>query len=396
MDNNPPWKKVVLLLGRLTGGGAERVASLLERHLSEKLSVRVVILDEATENDYPTKRPPVSLGGKRRNPVLRMFQHVSLLKRYVQQNDITHVVSFMEYPNLLNILARNKQTCRIVSVRSFMSEKWNRKKGAFWRASFRLLYPRADALVAPTCLIETDMAQNFLVPRRICHVIYNPYDIAEIKEAAEDAIAPEFAEWFGPLTVVTVGRMEYPKGYDGLLRAFSLVVASVPEARLVLIGDGMLREKLKGLSVALGVERSVLFMGFQKNPHKYTARSAVYVLSSRYEGFPNMLVEAMVCKTAVIASDCRSGPREILAPDTAPETQSEGLSFTSFGVLAPVMRKECYSAETPFSAEESAWASGIEYLLKNAERREALAANGRERALDFSIEKIIFEWEKLL
>jgi glycosyltransferase involved in cell wall biosynthesis len=149
------------------------------------------------------------------------------------------------------------------------------------------------------------------IPIQKVHVIYNPVVSPELYEKAD---APLEHPWFRsnqPPVILGVGRHRPQKGFDTLLRAFARVRQETP-ARLVILGEGPERPNLERLASELGVAADVDMPGFDPNPFRYMRRAGVFVLSSRYEGLPNVLIQALACGCPVVSTDCPSGPSEIL------------------------------------------------------------------------------------
>jgi glycosyltransferase involved in cell wall biosynthesis len=179
------------------------------------------------------------------------------------------------------------------------------------RLGYRFLYPSADAVVAPSRGVAGSLLQLSPIPIQKVHVIYNPVVSPELYEKAD---APVEHPWFQPHqppVVLAAGRLVALKGYDTLLRAFARVRQETP-ARLVILGEGPERPNLERLAAELGVAADVDMPGFDPNPFRYMKRAGVFVLSSRYEGLPNVLIQALACGCPVVSTDCPSGPSEIL------------------------------------------------------------------------------------
>lgn len=193
------------------------------------------------------------------------------------------------------------------------------RRGAWkrWRA-YRLIrktYRPAAAVVGNSSGVVEDIAAIAGLPAERMHLIRNPVvtpDLAVL--AAQPVDHPWLAAGAVPL-VVGLGGLRRQKGFDTLLRAFALVRAERP-CRLLILGDGHLRGDLERLAAELGVAADVALPGFDANPYRYLARAALFVLASRWEGSPNALTEALALGTPVVATDCPSGPREILAGGT--------------------------------------------------------------------------------
>jgi glycosyltransferase involved in cell wall biosynthesis len=143
-------------------------------------------------------------------------------------------------------------------------------------------------------------------------VIHNPVFDADVETLMRAAAAHPWFERKGPPIVLAAGRLHRQKGFDILLEAFAIARAQV-DCRLVILGEGQERVSLLAAAERLGLAYDIDMPGFAENPFPLMARAGTFVLSSRWEGFPNALVEAMACGAPVIATDCPSGPREILS-----------------------------------------------------------------------------------
>jgi glycosyltransferase involved in cell wall biosynthesis len=155
------------------------------------------------------------------------------------------------------------------------------------------------------------MQKYYALPSSHIRTIYNPIDIADIRNSAK--VAPSHPWLQGQYQVFTaVGRLTPVKDYENLLRAFSIVYRQHPMARLVILGAGPSLESLLELASELDIDAVVDFVGFQSNPYSWVMRSDVYVLSSRSEGLPNALIQALACGVKVVSTDCEHGPSEIL------------------------------------------------------------------------------------
>jgi glycosyltransferase involved in cell wall biosynthesis len=177
--------------------------------------------------------------------------------------------------------------------------------------AMRWLYPRADAVVAVSKGVAQDLLNLMPQLKPKLTVIYNPVIDAAFYAKAD---APVEHPWFQPHqppVVLAAGRLVALKGYDTLLRAFARVRQQMP-ARLVILGEGSERPNLERLAAELGVAADVDMPGFDPNPFRYMKRAGVFVLSSRYEGLPNVLIQALACGCPVVSTDCPSGPSEIL------------------------------------------------------------------------------------
>jgi glycosyltransferase involved in cell wall biosynthesis len=175
----------------------------------------------------------------------------------------------------------------------------------------RRLYPKADRIVAVSQGVADDLISLLNLPHEKVTVIYNPIFTPELfEQAKQPANHPWFEQNRLPV-ILAVGRLTRQKDYPILFRAFSLV-RQVRPAKLLILGEGEERANLERLAIELGIQNDVSMPGFVDNPFAFMAKASVFVLSSAWEGFGNVLVEALACGCPVVATDCRSGPREIL------------------------------------------------------------------------------------
>jgi len=173
------------------------------------------------------------------------------------------------------------------------------------------LYPKADRIVAVSQGVADDLIAILNLPPEKVTVIYNPIVTPELFERAQKPINHLWFERNRAPVILAVGRLTKQKDYPTLFRAFSLV-QQVRPAKLLILGEGEERANLERLAIELGIQNDVSMPGFVDNPFAFMAKASVFVLSSAWEGLPTVLVEALACGCPVIATDCRSGPREIL------------------------------------------------------------------------------------
>ncbi len=285
------------------------------------------------------------------------------------------VVSSITLSNIIAILAKlffDRHLKVVVNVHDVTSRilqhsKLERYERFLLRWLVRLLYPRADVIVAVAQGIKRDLIENFGLPAEKIVVIYNPIDVQNVcVQAAEPVLHPWFDERREPL-LIAVGRLVKLKGFDILIRAVAQLSMKV---NLVIIGEGEERSALENLIVELGLTDRVALLGFQENPWKYMARADLFVLSSLTEGLPNVIGEAMALGLPVLATDCSPSVREYL---------DEGRA----GLLVP-------------SGDPKALAHGIEQLLLDRQLRQELAHRGRERIAQFDLSVAVQTYESLL
>jgi glycosyltransferase involved in cell wall biosynthesis len=232
----------------------------------------------------------------------------------------------------------------------------------------RRLYPKADRIVAISQGVANDLISLLNLLHEKVTVIYNPVVTPELFEQAKQPVSHPWFEQNQLPVILAVGRLTRQKDFPTLFRAFSLV-RQVRPAKLLILGEGEERANLERLAIELGIQNDVSMPGFFDNPFAFMAKAYVFVLSSAWEGFGNVLVEALACGCPVVATDCRSGPREILGN-------------SRYGRLVPV-------------GDHEALAKAILETLDNpdfpADRQTRL-----QRAMEFSVDAAVDKYLKVL
>jgi len=253
----------------------------------------------------------VDLGAKR---VLFSLSH---LIRYLRDVQPSAMLSAMDHANLVAILAwrwARVPTRLVVSVHNTMSIAT--QHAPHFRARLipllaRWLYPQAHRVVAVSHGVAADISRFYKLPTEQMEVIYNPVVTPELIARSWEVVEHPWLAAGEPPVVLGVGRLTAQKDFITLIRAFALMRPHY-EARLIILGEGEDRPILEQLIGELGLQGWVDLPGFVENPYAWMRRAAVFVLSSRWEGLPTVLIEAMACGTPVVATDCPSGPREVL------------------------------------------------------------------------------------
>lgn len=244
------------------------------------------------------------------------WQQASRLRRYLRARAPAALLAAGHRANVLAARRAGSSTRVVLSVHNAITpgiarlapmRRWSRLH--IWRR----WYPRADAVVCVSQGVAADVERLIPRCRERLHCIHNPI----LSAPAEPSLGlhPWLEDRSRPV-ILAAGRLTAQKGFDTLIRAFARIQRRHAEPRLVILGEGPDRNALLGLANQLGIASRVALPGFVPNPRAQMAAAAVFVLASRWEGFGNVLVEAMAAGTPVVATDCPSGPREILADGT--------------------------------------------------------------------------------
>lgn len=304
---------IALFLPSVRGGGAQRVVVNLAQGMSERgLAVDLVLT--AAEGVFLDQLPPaVRLVDLRAR---RLLRSIGPLAGYLRRERPRVLVSSMSHANLVALWAARlagQGTPVMVTEHNTMSRSAGESPLArrLWPPLLRTFYPWAASVVAVSRGAADDFALTSGFPRDQVEVVYNPVITPEIMALVRPA--PDHP-WFAPgelPVIVAVGRLTAQKDFPTLLRAFAQVRPRWG-ARLLILGEGEDRSALEALATELGVADAVAFPGFRENAMAYMAGSALFVLSSAWEGLPTVLIEALAAGTQVVSTDCPSGPREIL------------------------------------------------------------------------------------
>ena len=182
-----------------------------------------------------------------------------------------------------------------------------------WRWMYRRFFRNHDVVICQSRAMLDDIVTNYAFPRERTVLIHNPVDVEQIRQLTTKTSPddyPQFQKNSDCVQLIAAGRLAYEKGFDLLIEALALL--NSPQVRLTILGEGPLRTCLEKLTQVRGVEKRVRFADFQENPFSWFARADAFVLSSRFEGFPNVVLEALVCGTPVVATPAKGGTREIL------------------------------------------------------------------------------------
>ena len=359
--------RLALFMPSFRGGGAERVMVTLAEGFAAR-GVAIDVLVAQREGPFaPAASDRIRVVDLR---AVRVAASIVPLARYLRREAPPAMLSALPHANVAAILARGlsaRRTTRLVvsehATASLVAANAVLRRARLLPFFMRRLYPRADAVVAVSDGVAEDLARYLGLDRARIRRIYNPIVMPASGARAERVPHPWF-EPGQPPVLLAAGRLTAQKDFETLVRAFALL-RGARAARLMVLGQGEQRPQLLALAEQLGVQADIALPGFVADLKSYLERAAVFILSSRWEGFGNVLVEAMACAVPVVSTDCPSGPREIL----------EG---GRHGLLVPV-------------ADPPALAHAIESQLDHP-MRDSVAA----RARDFAVEIALDAYQEVL
>jgi len=245
-------------------------------------------------------------------------------------------------------------------------------------------------------------------PERVVY-IPNAYDIHEILHKSQQPVQYPLRDFLDNIEyIINVGRLTKAKGQWYLLRIFSNLKRYIPNLKLLILGDGELKQKLVNLSENLGMKTfvwdrdifssnfDVYFLGYQENPFNIISKGRLFVLTSLWEGLPNVLIEALACQIPIISTDCKSGPRDILAPNLDEDVKIKQPYFADYGILMPEFSNNYKEHLEPLDEVERMWVETIKFVLMNPHILSKYKNKSLQRAYDFDIGKVHEMWENFI
>ena len=361
--------RLVVYQSRMHGGGAQRVTLVMLNNLDRKRFDPILVLRRRGGDLEPYVPPDVPVYYLDSRVRSAWFRLARLLRKL--SPDVTLSMSTMG--NLTACLAHfagRIDSPLLVAEHNTLSQAWGSSKLQLSWVSFQksLLYRRAQHVIAVSRGVADDLAARTRISDGKIRVIYNPV-IARgfYQRASAEVDHPWFHD--GSRIILAASRLVPQKDLPVLLESFRLLRAE-RSARLMILGDGPLRKPMEGLACELGIADDVDFLGFEVDAPSYMKRCTVFALSSRYEGLPVALIEAMACGVPVVSTDCPSGPAEIVTHERD-------------GLLVPVRNP-------------AALAGALKRLLDDPGLRERLGRAGQQRAAHFTVENLLPEYEELI
>jgi glycosyltransferase involved in cell wall biosynthesis len=397
-------KKVMLIIPEMTVGGAQRSLAKLSVELASHADVFLVVFNKTGEIAYPVGGKIFSLdvfpGGTIMAKGIALRKRVERLRLLKKENNIDVAISFLEGADYVNVLSKGKEKV-VLSIRGSKVHDENMQKYFYWLRSSVLipwLYKKADLIVAVNKGIASELKRYHKLQEHKIVTIGNFYDSDAIVALSKEAREPDIEALYNDRKIlVTSGRLAAEKGIAGVINMFAELRKARQDVRLVMIGDGPEKESLKKLAGEKGLRvyetnssidsPDIVLLGNQKNVFKYLRGATLYLMNSSSEGFPNGLVEAMICRVPVMSSDCPYGPAEILAPDQIPGSNQDQAIIAAYGVLLPIISG---------NQQAAIWVNTISGILDNRNQLGDLAKAAFNRAHDFGRDTVIKQWVNII
>src|SRR5262245_12466707 len=309
--------------------------SIIDALDRRRFAPTLILFTDRRDHEPPVGVPIVVLSSSAPTGPLRMIARVFDMTRVVKRERIDLLVSFLIGPNVVSIAAGRRAGVPVVigersAPRTVLSdENPHLRQRGLWTWLVRRMYPRASHIITTTNGAKAELEAFVGVPGSRLSVIPNALDLARIRSLATEPLDAKIA-WPPDPVLVHVGRFTHAKDHDTLLQAFARI-RQRRAASLVLVGDGEDEAHVRATCTSLGLDRDVAFAGFTRNPYQFLGRATISVLTSRFEGLPNALIEAMALGIPIVSTACQFGPVEVLGDN-------------EYGVLTPVGNPEAFAA----------------------------------------------------
>lgn len=350
--------KILFYINTLGKGGAERVVTNLANQFADENNTIILVTSYKVEKEYKTNSnvKRICLEDYKKSSKNKIFKNINIirqLKKIICMKKPDLVVSFMREPVVRALLASRKLDVKnIISIRNDPSKEY---PGITGKLISKYILPKADG-----CVFQTEDAKKYF-PIKLqgkSKIIFNQVD-----EKFFDV------NIYDPKYIVSIGRLSHQKNQMMLINAFAKVNEKYPDEKLLIYGDGELKEKLKNEINKKGLEDRILLMGLTDNIPKVLSKAKMFILSSDYEGMPNTLLEAMAAGVPCISTDCPcGGPKAII---------NHGVD----GILVPVNNKK-------------ELAKNILLLLEDNELSNEIRRNAKEKSEIFKPNNIFKQWQE--
>jgi glycosyltransferase involved in cell wall biosynthesis len=307
---------IAFIMPSFRGGGAERVfIDLAVKFYQEGHKVELIAL--SADGEYRSQVPddlPIQILNHNK-VILSIFTLIKLFR----SKDRAVFITCLTHLNIVSALSwmfgGRKNKLIVTEHNNYTQEKKDLSgiKRRVWDFLVKFTYRRVDKVIAVSGGVKQDLCHSLNIADEVIDVIYNPVDIEKIQHLAHNGTQHNrVTKTKQCFQIISMGRLVIQKRFDLLLEAFSILLQTYPQARLIILGEGKLKNDLENLSYSLGIHDFVSFQGFEANPFVIVEQADLFVLTSDFEGFGNVIVEALALGKQIVSTDCPSGPSEIL------------------------------------------------------------------------------------
>ena len=376
--------RIGIFLESLGYGGIARVYTELIPFLGKEFEIDLIVFDGSMtsigcDESYLRKKWMIwPRGGFRWFYPHKVIRSILRYKKIAKNGKYELMLSSGYFANFLcSLLAPKYSYKAVLSQHADFKEEIFSKRSRYtvnvFRALLKRYFKKADAVIGVSGGVRDVLRNDLGISSDKCRVIHNPINIEKIQHATTEPIPQNEREWFwgNDFHFISAGRLTTAKNYPLLLEAFSRVLGGKPNSKLTILGDGEKRPVLEKMVDELRIREKVWLPGFKNNPFKYFKRANCFVSSSDWEGFGNVIVEAMACGKPIVATEC-SGAFDIL---------QDGSRY--FGIVVP-------------SGDSDALAKGMTIMAENSEQRKKYSRLALERSKCFDSKPISEVYVKVI
>lgn len=413
-------ESIAILITNFEGGGAQKVA-ITHAEIFKNLGydVHMIVIEHQDSYIIPDNlsihflTQHTGQGSKLKKLLLAPTLPFKLAK-YIKYNNIKLCISHLERADFVNILAKFIAKHKTIGViHSHLTSTYKTDKISLSRIAYKflvqILEPFHNRIIAVSKGIANDLIHLGL-PKAKIQVILNPFDIQGIQKKSNLEIS-KYKEIFDNETIISIGRLSNQKGLWHSILAFREIKKSNLKLKYIILGDGPLRDYHLELAHNLNLkvynswdqnqkfsnDYDIYFLGFQDNPFQFIAQAKLLILSSHFEGLPNVLVESLIIGTPVIATDVDAGPRELLAPATDINYKATAVEPAEYGILIPVDKNKLPRKNIEALSESEMYlVEAINLLLNDESLRNNYIDKSGTRIEGFKLENITPQWHQLI
>ncbi len=383
-------KNILLIISQLRNGGAERSITNLANSLAKTHNVTLVTFNKK-DADYDCNVPIIEIPELKKKNIKEKFKGIRKLKKIKKELQIDVTISYTTTCNFYNALSKGNDRV-IISIRNHLTAK---NEGFTLKMLHKISTVICDFAVCCSESLKADQIKNFHVKEEKLKVINNFCDEDIISKNLKEKLNSKDEKLVKDDFFVAISRIVPHKGIKHIIKALKEVVKTYPKTKVLIFGRGDLKTELIELAKEYKIDKNVIFMDFYKNPHAILKRAKGFILASDYEGFPNVVIEAMACGVPVIATDVPGGNKEILTADDFNDDNSiTEIKEAEFGILVPGFVKD--HQEKAITKNELLLKDAMEILLKDPKKYQHYHKKSLERIKAYDKKIIVEKWLEII